>query len=87
MQAKLLKHIDNAKLEKASAYQLVGSLALLYDKERLERGQSTQNVSYDARVISASIAELRELVKAEGNQVDNSVIDVEVENKSDDAQV
>ena len=41
MQTKILKHIDEARLKKASAFQLIGSLGLLYDKERLERGQGS----------------------------------------------
>ena len=45
LQLKLLSHLDEARLRKASAYQLVGSAGLLYDKERIERGLSTANLS------------------------------------------
>lgn len=41
----ILKHLDSNRLEKASAYQLAGMYGILYDKERLERGESTQNVA------------------------------------------
>jgi len=45
IQARLLSHLDDDRLAKASAYQLVGSMGLLYDKERLERGMSTANLA------------------------------------------
>ncbi len=62
IQAKLLSHLDDDRLAKASAYQLVGSMGLLYDKERLERGMSTANLS----TITASIAELKGLKANKG---------------------
>ena len=40
----ILKHLTPDRLEKASAYQLAGMYGILYDKERLERGQSTANI-------------------------------------------
>ena len=43
LQWRLLQEIDRGRLKKASLYQLVGALGLIYDKERLERGQSTSN--------------------------------------------
>ena len=51
----ILKHMDDAKLEKASAYQLAGMFGILYDKERLERDKSTQNVG----MVLQNIAYLR----------------------------
>ena len=45
LQVKLLANVDEARLKKASAYQLIGSMGLLYDKERIERGLSTANLS------------------------------------------
>lgn len=44
VQRKLLSNIDAKRLSKASAYQLAGAAGLLYDKERLERGQTTTNI-------------------------------------------
>ena len=44
IQLKLLANLDETRLKKASAYQLVGSAGLLYDKERIERGLSTTNL-------------------------------------------
>lgn len=61
MQAKLLRELDDERLQKASAYQLVGSFGLLYDKERLERGMSTANFSS----ITADIAEIKRMRKAD----------------------
>jgi len=43
---RLLSHVTDEKLQKASAYQLAGMYGILYDKERLERGQTTANVGY-----------------------------------------
>lgn len=45
LQLKLLSNLDDDRLKKASAFQLVGAAGLLYDKERLERGQSTENIA------------------------------------------
>ena len=67
LQLKLLSHLDEARLRKASAYQLVGSAGLLYDKERLERGQSTAN-----HAVSISLEEetrLREIAIVMSRQV------------------
>ena len=44
-QAKILSKIDNAIIDKANLRDKITAMAILYDKERLERGQSTQNIS------------------------------------------
>jgi len=46
LQLELLKQIDPARLKKISVRDAVVSAGILYDKERLERGQSTDIVSY-----------------------------------------
>ena len=46
LQAEIVKHITPDKLQKASAYQLTGMMSLLHNQERLERGQSTENIAY-----------------------------------------
>ena len=53
-------------------------VAILEDKIRLIRGESTSNISYDARSITASISELREMLKSSeaGTELDNQVIDI-----------
>jgi hypothetical protein len=38
--------LSNADIQKASPYQRVGMFGILYDKERLERGQTTENIGY-----------------------------------------
>ena len=70
-QIKLLQQLDEDRLKKMPAGSAVLAACQLYDKERLERGESTANVSYDAKVISASVAELRKMVN------DNNVIEAE----------
>ena len=45
-QLELIKSLTEEDVKKASPYQKVGMFALLYDKERLERGESTSNVAY-----------------------------------------
>jgi hypothetical protein len=42
----VLNSLTIEDIKKASAYQRVGMFGILYDKERLERGESTQNVAY-----------------------------------------
>lgn len=59
LQAKLLSNLDDARLGKASAYQLVGSAMLLHEHERLERNLSTANVAG----ITADIAALKAVDK------------------------
>ena len=45
-QHKLLKSISTDDLKKASLSQKVMGYGILYDKERLELGQSTENIAY-----------------------------------------
>ncbi len=54
-QLRLLAALDDDKINKMAGDRLVWSAAVLYDKERLERGMSTANLS----TITASIAELK----------------------------
>ena len=42
----LLNSLTGDDIKKSSPYQRVGMFGVLYDKERLERGESTQNVAY-----------------------------------------
>jgi hypothetical protein len=50
-QAEVLAALDSDKIEKASARDIAIVFGTLYDKERLERGQSTQNASVFFRII------------------------------------
>lgn len=55
IQVKLLRELDSERLKKASAFQLVGAAGLLYDKERIERGQTTENIG----IITGTIKEIQ----------------------------
>ena len=54
-QAKMLANLDDEKINKMAGDRLVWSAAVLYDKERLERGMSTANLAS----VHADIAALR----------------------------
>lgn len=58
-QYRLLSFVTDGKLRKASAYQLIGSAGLLYDKERLERGQATEITDYRAINLHGSLTDLK----------------------------
>jgi hypothetical protein len=45
LQDRILSSIDGADIKKASLLQKMSAVGIAYDKERLERGESTQNVS------------------------------------------
>jgi predicted transcriptional regulator len=45
LQIKALDNVTDAKLKDSSATQLITGMAILYDKERIERGLSTSNLS------------------------------------------
>jgi hypothetical protein len=69
-QARYRKNITDEKLKKTPAVQLETMRCMAYDKERLERGQSTENVGYT--VITGTLAELEERerrLKAEMGEV------------------
>ena len=58
VQLQLLSQVDARRLKKVSTRDAVVSYGILYDKERLERGQSTANA--DMRVLSTTLQELEE---------------------------
>lgn len=61
LQERLLSSITDADVQKTPAIQRITGAAILYDKERLERGQSTDNVS----VLVAGIRDLQARRNAE----------------------
>ena len=69
-------HADD--IEKASAYQRVGMAGLLHNMERLERGQSTENVAYAdlTRGLDQLRAQRRELEAQLSMADDSEVVDV-----------
>lgn len=60
-QLQILKSITDDDIQKASAYQRVGMFGILYDKERLERGQSTQNLAF--KDMSRDLSEMDKEIK------------------------
>ena len=52
VQKKLLNSLSDADIKKATAYQRIGMFGILYDKERLERGESTENIHVLTQAIS-----------------------------------
>ena len=62
MQVKLLQQVDAERLKKASAFQLIGSVGLLYDKERAERNQANVIIGYDSTSIRDRYQELKAML-------------------------
>ena len=77
LQSRVVNQLTDAKLEKASAYQLIGMLALLFDKERAERGKDIQALVGLAEVLG-SLHKLRKVVEDTNKQGSNEpdIIDV-----------
>jgi predicted transcriptional regulator len=71
LQVKLINLADDDALKSMLSKRGFTDVGILEDKIRLIRGESTSNISYDARTITASISELREMLKAVDNHVDN----------------
>ena len=75
-QLKLITQIDTARLKKAQLRDLIVSAGILYDKERLERGQSTANIDVhleraDLKVLEAEKRRVKEELKKLGIDPDN----------------
>ena len=65
-QRRILSRLTEDDLKKASGYQKVGMFGILYDKERLERGETTQNIGYaDYSKSLAAVMEKRQQLEAE----------------------
>jgi predicted transcriptional regulator len=80
LQREILAQINVEKLEKATAYQLCGMFSLLYDKERLERGQSTNNIGIWAQVIKQAAMPL---TQGRTRQLLDKQVDSETNDKED----
>lgn len=57
LQSKILNSISPIHLKKANLQSLLTSFGILYDKERLETGQSTANVSSWSHIITSAEAQ------------------------------
>ena len=78
IQLQLLSELDANRLKKAPAGSLVLAACQLYDKERLERGQSTANA--DMRILSTTLQEL----EAQERELKRSLGDLGVTGDRDD---
>ncbi len=54
-QRKIIKSITASDIKEAKLKDRVVAFGVLYDKERLERGLSTENIAYDGRTITAEL--------------------------------
>ena len=70
LQVKFLKRIDADDLKSTTPYQLTGMYGILFDKERLERGQSTENIN-NMSVVAKIDAKMDELGKLRDKLSDN----------------
>lgn len=61
LQERILNSITDEAIKKTPAIQLVTAASILYDKERLERGQSTSNES----IIVTQIRDMRERLSSD----------------------
>ena len=78
LQERILQTVDKATIEKASLMQRAATLGILYDKERLERGEATQIV--DARELTIDLTRAYEAMRQAQSGVDagsDSPIDAE----------
>ena len=66
-QAEIMESLSPEKIEAASLLQATTAMAVLYDKERLERGQSTANIDIHGEVRQAMerVQALRQAVESE----------------------
>jgi hypothetical protein len=69
----LLNSLSTEELKKATPYQRVGMYALLYDKWRLETGQSTENHAHAVDIIARL-----EALSDEGVEVPDDIIEAEL---------
>ena len=69
-QRQLLDSLDSGAIKSMAPGSRVTAFAILYDKERLERGQSTENVAYCdmSRRVSEMDAEIERLQRELGDQ-------------------
>ena len=66
LQQTLIRHITPDKLNRASLSQILMAFGILYDKERLERDQSTQNTAVQIKTSDLDAEDkekFRELIK------------------------
>lgn len=79
IQEQALSHITPEKLEACSAPQLITVAGIAYDKERLERGQSTQNIANLSLIVQGAYDDLQGNDAAGADLSDDSTVDVKPE--------
>lgn len=72
-QSRILNNLTDDDIKKGSMLQKATAVGILYDKERLERGQSTENV----QSFHADIAEIRAMRKTAPQDVPRATIEGE----------
>ena len=73
-QSRILNNLTDDDIKKGSMLQKATAVGILYDKERLERGQSTENVA----TFHADIAEIRAMRKQTSRDAPRATIEGEV---------
>ena len=58
----ILNSIGSDDLQKAGLSQKAMAYGVLFDKDRILQDKSTTNIAFDARLISAGVSELRQLL-------------------------
>lgn len=63
-QVEVINQLDTEKLQQASALQLITGLGILYDKERLERGQASAIIDVRAAVftLDSKLSQLQDML-------------------------
>ena len=85
-QRQLLDSLDTGAIKSMSPGSRVTAFAILYDKERLERGQSTENIAYCdmSKKLSDMDKEIERLAGELDGQVDDTPLDVSHNTDDDD---
>jgi len=85
-QRQLLDTLSSDEIKKMSPGSRVTAFAILYDKERLERGQSTENIAYCdmSKTLSDMDKEIERLAGELEGQMDDTRLDVSHNNLDDD---
>lgn len=66
--AEIINNLTDDKLKEAKARDLAVAYGIFDDHERLQRGQATNIMGYDPRVVASGIAELRGMITVDNSQ-------------------
>jgi len=78
MSKMLLSSLESKRLKKMSTYQLIGSFGILFDKQRLIRGESTSNFDIRSQSVylGREIDRLRQEIEGDTVQPAQDMVDV-----------